>query len=137
MAKKISAKSNPLFLGDKPLDFDDVSADELTMLTPQQKTDKFASEWLLNIHPFTKYRKYFAESEKSSDHIIREVKNYFARYVGQEGWSELKYVMVIDHVLENGHPIIPDTIERSGSLFDADRLPLQMQEKKLKKRKRI
>lgn len=136
MRKDIAAKHNPLFSKKTPLEFDNFSEDELTALTSQQRADKFMSNWLQVMRPFTNYKRYFEESPKSQDHILREVKNYYSRYVVKGGWGEQKYVMIVDSILINRLSLTPSMFDRTEKLYEEGRLEVQMREKR-KRRRRI
>lgn len=133
MSTKISVKRNPLFLGHKGLDF----GEDVMELSDSQKSDKFMSQWMGVFKPFGRYANYLKNSGKDKAVVFREIKNYFKRYVLTDGWSEMKYVMVIDSILESGSMLIPVVIEKFGESFDNGRLSIQVTENRIAKRNRI
>lgn len=135
--KKIAISRNPLFNNNLGLEYDDYSAEESVELTDEQKTDKFLSLWLKEIHPFTKYSKFFRNNTLSSDVVLREVKNYHKKYVIGLGWSEKKYAYILDHIMSNNMLFVPKTIENCENLYDAGRLSIQQSQKKMERRGRI
>lgn len=137
MKERVSAKRNPLFKGQTPLLFDDFEEKELLELTDQQQADKFMSRWLEVFHPFTRYKRYFEETDKSNDRILKEIKNYYSKYVVQGKWPEKKYVVIIDSILLNRFSITPKTFEAREKLFNEKRLEAQLLEKRLTRRSRI
>lgn len=136
MRKDIPVKRNPLFSKQSPLEFDNVSAEELTALTDSQRADRFMSNWMQVMHPFSTYRRYFDETPKSEDRILRDVKNYYSRYVVKGGWGEKKYVMIVDSILTNRLQLTPSVFDKTEKLYEGGRLDVQMQEKR-KRRRRI
>ena len=132
---KVSARRNPLFQGYTPLEFDNVLLGELTDLTDAQEGERFLSHWLEVMRPFTRYSRYFKESEKTKEHILKEVKTYFIRYVVRGDWEERKYALVLDNILANKFALAPKTFEVGSKLYEEERLPLQLQEKRAANRR--
>lgn len=136
MRKDIAAKHNPLFSKKTPLAFDNASEDELTTLTDSQKADRFMSNWMQVMRPFYHYKRYFEDIPKSQDRVLREVKNYYSKYVAKGDWGEKKYVMIVDSILTNRFPLTPSVFEKTEKLYEEGRLEVQVQEKR-KRRRRI
>lgn len=142
MAKKntagprIAARRNPLFLENTPLDFDNYSEEELLALTPQEEADRFLSRWQETFDPFNAYPKVFRRGEKAADRILREIKLYFRKYVVEGEWSERKYVMVVNSILEARGLINNFSLDKTGKLYDSESLPVQVRLKRDQKRGR-
>lgn len=137
MRKNTSVKRNPFLQGETPLDFDDISQESVSKLTEAQEADRFMSKWLEVMHPLSKYKRYFSETDKSIEHVLREVKNYYTKYVVRGDWTERKYVVIVDSILTNKLSLTPKTFEAREKLFQEGRLEAQLLEKRMERRKRL
>lgn len=137
MMRKVSGRKNPLFHDQSTLEFDNLSKEEVTELTIEQKLDKFMSRWIELMRPVSKYSRHIEESNKSLDRIFRDVKLYYKKFVIEGEWSEKKYVMVIDNIMKSSFGITEKNLKFNGNLFDQGRLEIQLAEKRLKGGRRI
>jgi len=126
MKKNIPTKRHPLFKEEETLDFGDF---EVTELTEDQKVDAFISKYMEIFDPIETFSKYFESSAKGVDHILRDVKLYYKKLVLQGNWSEKKYVVVINDIFENRIPLTVVTLDRSGLLFEKEKLNSQRRAK--------
>lgn len=136
MSNTPSAKRNPLMQRATPLQFDGLDKEDLIALTDEQKADRFLSRWMDLMHPFSTFKAAFKGGEKDHKRILREIKNFYTRYVLNEGWEERKYVMVINGLLDARMPVSPASIERFGKKYDDESLPAQIRAKREARRKR-
>lgn len=134
MKKNIPLNHHPLFNDDEDtLDFGPL---DVKVLTDEQKADSFLSKYLSKVDPFEKYKKYFETSAKSNDHIMRDIKLYYKKLVLEGSWSERKYVMVVNDILENRIVLTVITLDRSGMMYEKGLLASQRRIKDTENRKR-
>lgn len=117
MDKNIANKHNPLFKEQQGLQFDNIN-DPITILTEDQKVDKFLSKYLEVVNPVSTYKSYFESSAKEINHILKEIKNYYKKLVLNGTWSEKKYVLVINDIFENKMLFSVNTLDISGLKYD-------------------
>lgn len=135
--RKVSAKRNPLLQGEIPLDFEGDNSEDFSKLTDKQEADRFMSKWLEVMHPFTKYKRYFEETDKDPDRVLKEIKNNYMKHVVRGSWAERKFVVIVDSILVNKFSFTPKVLEGREKLFEEGRLEAQLLEKRLNRRKRI
>lgn len=135
--RKVPAKRNPLLQGVPPLEFEGDAKEEYSKLTDAQEADRFLSRWLEVMHPFTKYKRYFEETDKNSDRVLKEIKNNYLKHVVRGTWPERKFVVIVDSILINKFSFTPKVFEGREKLFEEGRLEAQLLEKRLTRRKRI
>lgn len=131
--KKQSVKRNPLMAKATPLSFDNVKAEELIQLTDEQKADRFTSRWMEIMHPFTTYARALG-GPKESKRTLKEIKNFYTRFVLREEWEEKKYVLVVNSILDARAQMGLIAIERFGKRYDDEELPAQVRERRANKR---
>lgn len=136
MRKNLPASRNPLFTGEEGLQFDNIGQEELIELTDAQRADKFLSRWLEIMRPLSKYKRFFDDSDKEIDHNLKLIKNFFQRYVVEEGWDEKQFVMVVDYCLDSRRAISHKIIEAGMALYNKGDLPAQLLEKRKARRNR-
>ena len=130
--KKVAAKRNPLFLDNPTLD---LGLDEgLGLLTPEQKQDKFMARWMEVFHPYSTWPRVFRKGEKNGERIFRDIKLYYLKRVVEGDWTEQKYVMVVNSILENRGGVNNYALDKMGALYDEERLPLQVRLRREKER---
>lgn len=132
MDKNIANKHNPLFKEQQGLQFDNVN-EPITILTEDQKVDKFLSKYLEVVNPVSTYKSYFESSAKEINHILKEIKNYYKKLVLNGTWSEKKYVLVINDIFENKMLFSINTLDISGLKYDKG--TLQNQSRNTKRRR--
>lgn len=135
--RKVSAKRNPLLQGELPLDFEGENKEDYSKLTEKQEADRFMSKWLEVMHPFTKYKRYFEETDKDADRVLKEIKNNYMKHVVRGSWPERKFVVIVDSILVSKFSFTPKVFEGREKLFEEGRLEAQLLEKRLNRRKRI
>lgn len=123
---RMSARRNPLLLQQDPLAFDNLPAEDIIALTPQQSADRFLSRWQEAFDPFENYSKTFKRGEKNADRILREIKLYFTKYVTEGSWTEQKYVIIINSILEARGLINTFSLDKNEKLYNEELLPLQV-----------
>lgn len=129
MSRKKSPRSVPvsrdaLFQEDEMLPFDDPSeAAMLATLTVEQRMDKFMSKYMALVDPFTVYADYFAHALKESAHILLDIKRNYKTFVLEDGWTEQKYVAVVNALCLGGADINKFTLQAHGSMYDLGKLP--------------
>lgn len=114
----MSIKKDPHMMGENPLEFDNVSKDELMEKTNKEKAQLYLSKFKKHIRPFKRYEEYFTKNDKDVSRIFSEIKNYYVRYVLKEGWSERKYTACINNIFANNDFLGPKAIEENGYKFD-------------------
>lgn len=125
MKENLPVKRHPLFQGKETLD----QIDEFSGLFPEefvnmgelsieQKSDKFMSDYVDKVNPVGKYKDYFSSSAKTTNHILKEIKNFHKRLVLEGSWSEEKYLDVIDGILTNKIILSVATLDRGGFMYD-------------------
>lgn len=124
--KHLPAKRNPLLQRATPLGFDNVTQEDLLVLTDDQKADRFLSRWMELVDPFITYKKVFPRGDSDQKRILKEIKNFYKRFVLKEAWTEQKYFTVVNAMLEARAQVGPLTIERFGKLYDNEGLPEQI-----------
>lgn len=134
MVKKTSAKNNPLLNQVVPLEFDELDKNDLLELTADQKTDRFMSQWMRLMHPLTAYKNYFQRAERGRERVLHEVKMFYKKLVVNGGWSEQKFVLVVDHLLKNNSMLSEKTFANAEKLHSEERLSLQLTAKRLERR---
>lgn len=117
MSKK-AHKRDPHLLGLVPLEFDNVSVDELTELTEKDKATLFLMTFQETFDPFKRFDYYFRSSAKEKDRILAEIKNYYTRLVERGDWSEKKYAKVLVRIFETNSPITVESFDKIGLLID-------------------
>lgn len=109
---------HPLYQGLPQLDFgEDFSQD----LTPAERGHAFLSKWLEKVRPFSLYSQRFNGSEDTS-RMLRDIRRMYETFVCEQGWSELKYVIVLDHILLAGKPIYRPVFLAYSRAYDRGRL---------------
>lgn len=135
--KHIPVKRNPLMQRAEPLSFDNAAAEDLLELTDEQQADRFLSRWMEVVHPFTTYKKVFSNGhDKDAKRILKEIKNFYKRYVLVDGWTEQKYVLVVNSLLEARAQVGPVSIERFGKMYDNEALPVQVRQRRAERHRR-
>lgn len=141
MSKKHSKhphKNNPLLNGDDTL-FDEIDSDiDFKGLTKDQQADKFISKWLLNVHPFTKFRKYFSINGPygvNTEFILNFVKIHYGIFVHDNGWSEQKYAICLDHLMSMNYKFSKKAFENIGEDYELNKLPIQVVMERQSRRK--
>jgi hypothetical protein len=129
--RKTSLKRDPLLAHETPLSFDNISENETLKLSEEQAKDAFLSKWMDVVDPFIEYPKIFKNDAAESRKLLREIKNFYKRYVIDAAWSEKKYVFVINSIFETRSVFGPYSIERFGKLYDTEALPSQRRLKRL------
>lgn len=137
MDKNLSARKTPVFQGLTPLVFDNFTEDEVLQLADDEEGTYFLSRWLEAAHPFTAYAPYFKESEWPQERILRAVRLNFLKACLQEGWSERKYVLVLDQLFTFKRALLWKEVAKAGVLHDEGRLHSQLLAKRLQGRKRL
>lgn len=125
MEENIPVKRHPLYKGESTLDqvdglsalFEDEFAN-LGELTIEQKSDKFMSDYIANVNPVGRFKDYFESSAKTTNHILKEIKNFHKRLVLDGSWGEEKYISVINDIFENKVVFNVATIDRGGLMYD-------------------
>ena len=134
--KHTPVKRNPLMQKETPLSFDNASTEELLELTEDQKADRFLSRWMELVNPFVTYKKVFPRGDSDQKRILREIKNFYKRYVLTDGWTEQKYVLVVNALLDARAQVGPVSIERFGKMYDNEALPAQVKLRRAGRTKR-
>lgn len=117
-------KRSPLFQEDTMLSFDDPhDQEELATLTVQQKMDKFMSKFMILVDPFVTYADFFEHAVKTSSHVLLDIKRNYKTVVLEDGWTERKYVAVVDSLLRGGADVNAYTLQSYGFMYDRDTLP--------------
>lgn len=132
MGKKFKAKVNPLLDGMQGLDFGDAQ-EEIFSLTPDQEAEHFLPRWMEVVDPFVEYPKTFIDGDLSADRLLLEVKRYYKRFVLEDGWSEHKYVFVINDIFENRARFYDETIKKHGVMYDNEDL---LSQRRLRRKRR-
>lgn len=118
------------------LAYDGMTVEEIKALTPQQKADKFFSQWMEKADPFTRYANYLGSGRETPAIVMGKAKRLYKNMVLKQGWEEIKFVMVLDHMFNSNIMFSNKVCEECGVLYDDEELPFQRTEKRLK-RKRI
>lgn len=134
--KSVPVRRNPLMQRQAPLAFDGLEAEELLELTEDQKADRFLSRWMELVDPFVTYKRVFPRGDSDQKRILKEIKNFYKRYVLGEGWTEQKYVTVVNSILDVRGVTSPKTIEKHGVLYDNEALPSQIKDRRARRRTR-
>lgn len=124
MKKNMPKKHHPFYKGHSMLDFGEQTED-LLVKTDRQKMDGFLSKYMDLFNPVEEYEKYFQNSAKTVDHILKEVKTFYKKLVIDGGWSEKKYVVVLNDIFENNVPLSLPVLDNKGFLFDKEMLDSQ------------
>lgn len=113
-----SIKRNPHMLGEKPLEFDNVTVEDLSAKTKKEKSQLYLIKFKKNIKPFTRYSEYFSSRNNDTKIIFSKVKTYYIKYVLEQGWSEKKYTASINNIFANNGYFSPVLIEENGKKYD-------------------
>ena len=123
--RKTSRRKDPLYMNKAPLLFDNITEEEELELSTSQQQDKFLSQWMELIDPFEEFPKVF-NHKNNPDRILRDIKNYYKKYVIENKWTEKKYVFVINSIFEARTILAPFTIEKFGRTYEEGLLPIQV-----------
>lgn len=116
--RKLPIKRTPIMIGQQGLNFGNIPEEDVTKLTDDQKAAKFLSKYQQVVDPVITYEDYFKSTAKSIDFIFREVKLYYKKLVLDSGWTERKYVAVINNIFENKMIFGVISLDRAGLFFD-------------------
>ena len=130
MNSKLPARRNPLLKQEPTLSFDDLGEEALLELTPEQQQDRFLSRWMELVDPYDTYPRVFRRGEKAGDRVLREIKLYYRTLVVEGDWTERKYVMVVNSMLEGRVPINSFSLDKWGHRYEEELLPVQIRLKR-------
>jgi hypothetical protein len=128
MRKDISGKNNPLFLGHKTLLFDNVTEEEISQLTDQQRVDAFLSKYVRIFHPISEFSNFFKVF--NVDITFKLIKDLYKTYVLNSGWSERKYVSCINDIFEKRLDFSSYSLDKAGVLYERGELASQRRERR-------
>jgi len=131
LAKKTSkfgsAKADPLLQGLPGLEFDNLTAAEITATTDEQKAEAFISRYIESFKEdedkgASRWKSYFGASVKGEAWELREVKRFFIQLVVSEKWSEEKFVSVVNSIYRDHLVLNVPTLDARGKFFDQGRM---------------
>lgn len=122
---RIPAKRNPAMRDEKTLSLG-LDPDDNPLLTPEQRQDKFMSRWMSVFHPYSTWPRVFRKGDKNAERIFHDIKLHFKHRVIESDWSEKKYVMVVNSIIEARSGVNSYTLDKMGIMYDEERLPLQV-----------
>lgn len=110
-----SVQSDPFYRGYKTLSFDPDSGGVFEM-TDAQKEELFMSVYLSDVQPFSRYP--FLRKCENRDLCMKQIKNGYGLFVLGAGWTESKYVSVIDLMLVRGIFVDTEKIAQFGTVWE-------------------
>lgn len=115
-------KRDPHLQGQRPLEFDELSVDEITAKTDTEKAQLFLEKYKRFARPLTNYRDYFQRDGKEVMVTFALIKNLYVSFVLRDGWSEKKFVASLNHILANNGFLNSDNLSRNGVEYENGRL---------------
>lgn len=131
MAKKV-IKTDPHFLGETPLNFDDLDVEQISAKTDKEKATLFLEKYKKIVKPFTVYADFF-KRDKNVDLTLALIKRFYIKLVLNGDWTEKKFVASINNILANNGIFSERNLKENGLNFDNGNL----QNRKRGRRRRL
>lgn len=124
--KEKSLIRDPLLNGHPLLPFDETTSQDVKEVSEDEQAAFFLSQWMKLIRPYSEYPRVFNRNAgKEVERLFRDIKVHYIHRVIREGWTEQKYVMVINTLMESRLAVNVYTLDKFGKLFDSSELPIQ------------
>lgn len=114
---KFIIKRDPHLLGERPLDFDNFTEEEIMAKTDKEKAQLFLLKYKRVVKPFTSYPENF-KNKQDTNRILSSIKRNYIKFVLNGDWGEKKYVLVINNILANNTFLNEKNIIENGISFD-------------------
>jgi len=106
------------------LSFD--NATESVVLSEEEKASYFMSEYNRIVDPFTRFPGYWSSTALDFDITLAKIRDGYKRYVlGSFGWTEDKYVTVVNELFERDMTFTQFSFDRISRLYDREDLDSQ------------
>lgn len=113
-----AAKHDPLLIGNRGLDFENLKPAEVVELTDEQKATAFLSRYLETEHPISRYRPYFEASVKGEAWELKELKQFYLQLVVSGKWSEDKFIEIVNSIYRDNQVMSAVVLDARGRMFD-------------------
>jgi len=106
------------------LNFDNTT--EAVVLSDEEKASYFMSEYNSIVDPFTRFPGYWSNTALDFDIILAKLREGYKRYVlGSFGWTEDKFVTVVNEIFERDMTFTQFSFDRISRLYDREDLDSQ------------
>lgn len=124
--KEKSLVRDPLLNGHQLLPFDAETKGDVEEVSESEQAAFFLSRWMKIIRPYTEYPRLFnRNTNKETERLLHDIKVHYIHRVLQNDWTEQKYVMVINTLMESRLAVNSYTLDKFGRSFDNNDLPIQ------------
>ena len=114
----MTIKHDPHLQGEIPLEFDDLTIEEISKKTNKEKALLFLEKYKAIVNPLVVYSDYFRGDTVKIKETFAIIKNLYIRFVVKGEWSERKFVAVLNSLLANRAFLNSANFEENGYNFD-------------------